>query len=624
MVNGLRDGKLVIDGEGFIRMANSAAATLLGRAEESLLGVNVIALINECSQRVLMERSGTCSACWLHASLTPFQCHAQWKHGDGTTLPIQIVINRYSNGGQPEYLAILQEASGKRPVRTRPAGAFDVFAGLGKPIASNEDDAPGEGESHLAKGVFAHIFASAAIGMVICDPGGRFLMANPAACGILGRGEDELLNMSLPQVCHAEAADRCRRLIWYLVTSEHDSCNDELCFTRKSGESIWGIVALALLRSQDGAPLYLVGQIIDDTARKQACEALRTGEARLSHAHRMAQLGQWEWDMMTNGLQCSDEFFRIFGIRRAQFHGRMDDLIDRVHPDDRAAVLAEIGTAAAQLRTYSIDHRILLPDGSIRVVHEQGEPVGMSAGQPQRMIGTVQDITERKSIEQALIDSQQKLRDLAAHHEIVREDERRRITREVHEELGQLLTALKMDVSLLQMNLGDRPEALVKLAEMRKLVEMTIAMVRNVVTELRPAALNLGLVPAIEWLMEQFSQRTGIACRFEKCRYHGGFDDATTTAVFRIVQECLANVACHAKATEAAITLEDEDDRLVLSISDDGHGFDPDAVSGKRTFGLLGMRERALMLGGEFRIESAPGQGTTLRIEIPSRGADEK
>ncbi|HWT38053.1 MAG TPA: response regulator [Paraburkholderia sp.] len=230
------------------------------------------------------------------------------------------------------------------------------------------------------------------------------------------------------------------------------------------------------------------------------------------------------------------------------------------------------------------------------------------------------DITGRKQMEQELVESREQQRELSAYMEAIREEERKRIAMEIHDELGQLLTALKMDVSLLKMRLAHDAEATKKADDMRELVEGTIWMVRNVASHLRPAALNFGIVSALEWLVDEFNRRNAIPCEL---RIEGGepaLSDAPATAVFRIVQASLTNVARHAKATHVDVSLVSTADRLELRVRDDGRGFDREAARRGYSYGLLGMYERARLIGATLSIDSAPGAGTTVSIHIPLDG----
>lgn len=298
----------------------------------------------------------------------------------------------------------------------------------------------------------------------------------------------------------------------------------------------------------------------------------------------------------------------LFGYARDELLGQP---VEKLMPERFRDVHANYGAAyVAAPRPRAMGDNLALfgrhRDGREFPVEVSLSPLQTTDGP--YVISAIRDITGRRQAEATL-------RDLAAHRDAVREEERKRIAGDIHDELGSLLTALKMDISLLRMELGGNPAAGQRLAQMRELTEHTIRMVRQVATRLRPTALNLGLVAALEWLLEDFGQRTGIACRLD-ADAEANLDDAQTTAVFRIVQESLTNVARHAQAGEVEVSLQRSGEGLELTVADDGRGFDTRAVA-NGSFGLLGIRERALALGGRVAVLSAPGSGTRVNIWIP-------
>lgn len=224
------------------------------------------------------------------------------------------------------------------------------------------------------------------------------------------------------------------------------------------------------------------------------------------------------------------------------------------------------------------------------------------------VVGAIRDVSGRLMAEAAL-------RELAAHSDAVREEERKRIAGEIHDELGALLTGIKMEMSLLRTDLGGNEGAGRRLAQVRETVREALARVRQVATQLRPSALNLGLVPALEWLVEDFGRRSGLAAHL-LADGETPMGDAQATAVFRIVQESLTNVGRHAMAARVDVILKHTGKGLDLTVADDGCGFDTGAVQGA-SFGLMGMRERALALGGRVAVASSPGKGTRVSIWIP-------
>jgi len=208
---------------------------------------------------------------------------------------------------------------------------------------------------------------------------------------------------------------------------------------------------------------------------------------------------------------------------------------------------------------------------------------------------------------------------LAQHEQTRREEDRARMAREVHDELGQALTGLKMDLAWLQKHTDPKQKDLLqKLGDMSDLVDTTIQGVRRIATELRPGVLDdLGLVPAMEWQLQEFQKRSGIRCKFIPSLEEVALDAEETTVLFRILQEALTNVARHASATRVEVSLDEEQGYVCLRVQDNGRGITDSEVNGSRSFGLMGMRERVKLRSGDFYIEGTPGQGTTVVIKLP-------
>ncbi len=242
----------------------------------------------------------------------------------------------------------------------------------------------------------------------------------------------------------------------------------------------------------------------------------------------------------------------------------------------------------------------------------------MDLGDEPFMQATVRDITERKRTETELREYQQLLRELAAQAVASREAELKHIAREVHDELGQLLTALRMDISLLRIQFGERdPALMIKIQDILVLVDKAIGGVRDVARNLRPPALDMGIVPALTWLIDEFSARTDIPCMLRVVEEPAGLDDACIVTLFRIVQESLTNIARYAKAALVEITVRQREEGVVVEIRDDGIGFDLDAVAGKKSFGLMGMKERAIAVCGKVQVCSTPLSGTVVSVQVP-------
>lgn len=233
------------------------------------------------------------------------------------------------------------------------------------------------------------------------------------------------------------------------------------------------------------------------------------------------------------------------------------------------------------------------------------------------------NITALKETERRLSESQQQLRQLATRSEAVREEERKYLTREIHDELGQYLSALRLGVSVLEMQFGSANPALAERTRaLTGLVDSTIQVVRNIVGRLRPGALDMGIVSALEWLVEQFRENNEASCQLHVDEARIQLDEVRATELFRIVQESLTNIRKYARASHVSVSLKlQRDDMLVLRIIDDGIGIAAPTLAKPMSHGLLGMRERALLLGGILNIRRGRGdRGTCIEVYIPLRG----
>jgi PAS domain S-box-containing protein len=227
------------------------------------------------------------------------------------------------------------------------------------------------------------------------------------------------------------------------------------------------------------------------------------------------------------------------------------------------------------------------------------------------------DISER-------LKARTRLRSLSAHLESVREEEKARIAREVHDELGQILTVLRLETSMCEIGFADRdPKFAERLATMKRLIESTFQIVRDVATALRPPVLDAGIASAIEWQARRFESRSGLTCLVSVPDAPLELDDGRATGLFRILQEALTNVLRHADASTVTVGLSCSDGTICMSVADDGKGFDPSRQPAERSFGLVGIRERVLLLGGEVDLDSQPGQGTTLVVRLPQTRTEE-
>ncbi len=265
-------------------------------------------------------------------------------------------------------------------------------------------------------------------------------------------------------------------------------------------------------------------------------------------------------------------------------------------------------------------------------IHGKDE-IGMLAQTFNAMAGSIMEktgrmrgeISERKRAEDRLKSSRERLRNLSTHLQSVREDERKGVAREIHDELGQALTTLKLDLSLLRDEIGpDARDAERRIASMVDICDATIKSVKRIITELRPRLLDdLGLTAAMEWMSEEFQRRTGIVCRISIIPGEIVLDPERSTAIFRIFQETLTNIGRHSHATAIDAVLRRTGDTITLEVRDNGRGISEEQIQDPRSFGLIGMRERAKYFGGNLTIEGTPHTGTivTVSLEAHPEGA---
>jgi PAS domain S-box-containing protein len=389
---------------------------------------------------------------------------------------------------------------------------------------------------------------------------------------------------------------------------------------RKDGTRIDVSLTASPIKNKAGEVVGISKIARDITKEKMAAGKLRRNEMMLQSAQRIAQMGSWELDIETGTLNWSQEMYRMFGFNPVEPLSR-EKILQCVHPED----LESIKNLRRNLRPFTIEYRIIRPDGQVRFLQARGEVIYDSEGKPVKVMGTSQDITDRRRADEQLRASREQMRALSAHLQFIREEERTRIAREVHDELGQVLTALKMDLSLLNHKLLESSAILPRrilyeeIKSMSKKVDATIKSVRKIVTELRPEVLDhLGLRSAIEWQAQEFQARSGIECKLDpNVETVEVGDRDSETAIFRILQEALTNVARHSGANHVDIFLTRLNGELILEVKDNGRGLTDDDLSKTRSFGLLGMRERALFLGGDVEVTGFPGKGTTVKVRVP-------
>lgn len=350
----------------------------------------------------------------------------------------------------------------------------------------------------------------------------------------------------------------------------------------------------------------------DITERKNAEIKLIKSEERYRSLIEQASDFIMITDQQGNFLDVNSNFFKTFGYTKDELLARnISHVIDpgQLKNDPvRFDLLMKGQSVLRERRMMSRDGTIIEVEANVKML-----PDG-------RILAIAREITERKKAKSELEQSYKAIRQLTEHIQNIREEERTNIAREIHDELGQRLTVLKMDVSWLENELADTNNSNIKLKlqNLLDLLDSTLNTVKRISSELRPSLLDdMGLATAMEWHLNEFRKRAAIKTKFEKPQEEILLPDSIKTGLFRIFQESLTNVARHANAKNIDVFLQQINGEVVLRIKDDGQGFDKEKVINKKTLGILGMEERSFMMGGHYRISSEPGIGTLVTVSVP-------
>jgi PAS domain S-box-containing protein len=375
-----------------------------------------------------------------------------------------------------------------------------------------------------------------------------------------------------------------------------------------------------LLDEPGGPAVQLV--VRDITERRRAEAALRQSEERLTLAFVGAQEGVWDWNLETGAVVYSPRWKQMLGYADDEIEPHISAWERLLHPDDRALADQLNERVARGDPTYEGEFRLRHKEGHYVNVLSRGYPVRREAGGPVvRIVGTHFDLTERQRAE-----AERARTEMLARLIFAQEDERRRIAREMHDQFGEQLTTLSLRIAALKESSQNQPELRAQVDALEAVAQQLDRDVDQLVWALRPTALDdLGLRAAVANYVQDWSARVGIAAELHTS---GLMDERlpseAETALYRIAQEALTNVARHSRARNVEVILERRPDCVLLVIEDDGVGFDPgEAGTSKQGFGLLGMQERALLVGATLELESYVGKGTTILVRMAAPRRDD-
>jgi two-component system sensor histidine kinase UhpB len=462
------------------------------------------------------------------------------------------------------------------------------------------------------------LIMNAALDAIVCiDTNGEIIFWNPMAEKIFGWKDNEVLGRRLSDIIIPEPLRKMHEsgMAHYKKTGEEHVLNTLLELNAINREGKTFPVELTILPIRQGEEEFFCGFIRDISTRKKSEQEIKNSELRFRSLIEKGNEIIAMHDREGNVIYISPSIEKLMGYTAEGRVGK--NAFEFIHPDDVQRIKKILGklvanpgsTATAQWRQQHADGSWHWMEGvATNLLHDPA--VGA-------VVHNFRDISERERIETELIEKNTELQKLSAYLQHVREEERKYIAREVHDEIGQLVSALKIDIDWVNIKIPELDASAQKrIDHATKTIEVLIASIRKIASSLRPSILDdFGLNAAVEWQCREIRNVNGIQCIFNT-----DFDDKnlsieTKTELFRITQESLTNVMRHSQAENVAVEITEDEEGIHLKIIDDGKGFDTTVT--KNTLGLIGLRERAVSLNGSLRIESEPGKGTIVSATIP-------
>jgi PAS domain S-box-containing protein len=580
ILDGALDAFILVDTGGVIRQWNRQAEQVFGWEESEAIGRTLTETIIPLRYHEEHAQGLARFAATGKGRLLNRRIEITARSRDGREFPIELTIAAVRHGDTQLFGAFVREITERQQVEERLR--FQAT------ILQNVPDS-----------------------IIAIDLEGRVMYWNDGATALFGYTTDEMLGQTLERLYPDAGLDGLAADIKQIL--EGQVLIKDWNGRRRDGSPVCVDVKTAVMRDTHGQAIGLLGVGKDITERKVTEDRLRFQSTILSNVRD---------SVIVTDLSGRVQFWNtgaeaVFGYTAEEIVGRSVAILyedgDSYPVDLQRIQDGEVSSGEWQRRrkdgtTVWIDSkRVVLRD-------PRGQAIGI--------LGVSKEITERKQADEALRATHERLRDFAGRMRSVREQERTLMARQIHDELGQVLTALGMDVAWLEARLPAQDQPLVeKCRAMAAIIEGTIGRVRTLATELRPAVLDdLGLLAAIEWETQQFARRTGIACTLDLPATLSPLDADRSTDLFRILQEALTNVVRHAAAQHVDVQVRETPAELVLGVSDDGRGIATAEATSPRSLGLLGMRERALLWNGSVDVRARPQGGTSVIVQLPLAG----
>jgi len=472
-----------------------------------------------------------------------------------------------------------------------------------------------------------NIIEKSPIAVWISNSSGTLIQLNQACCDLLNITDDDVVgkynifedNIVEEQGFMPLVRDVFEKGTTVNFTLEYDSAQLKRLPLQRTTYVILEI-SISAIRNDHGEITNAVIQQVDITERKRAEESLQESESKYRSLVETAGAGVASVDLQGNLTYVNNTFIEMMGYTAEELAGK--PFLNFIHPADSKQLQDKFLTGMEKPENRpDLEFRALHKNGNYLWLYSSPTPL-IVEGNLTGFTAIATDITDRKYTESELLVTHDQLRNLAARLQISREDERKSIAAEIHDDLGQSLTALQIDLSWLIKRMPlDQKKLLEKAESMLKLVKVTDERVREIATELRPPTLDeLGLVTAVQSYLREFKQKTGIKYEFSSEPGEITLDTNISIALFRVLQGALINTAKHAKATLVKISLVEQTGGLYMEISDNGRGITEKELVSRKSIGIIGMRERIAIFGGSLQIEGRPGKGTTVKVKIPVQG----
>ncbi|MBK7981881.1 MAG: PAS domain S-box protein [Ignavibacteriae bacterium] len=586
-VENVNIGVTRFDDNGKIIFANRHTCNYLGYTKDEILSLYAFDIDKNLNMQNVIKNKNS----WIKNQFNPIETLHTKK--DGTTLPVEVALSYFSYNEKLYVFAFVKDITEQKTAALklmREKNILKIFI----------DNAP------------------AAIAMF--DNEMRYISASKRYCvdfnlkqsNIIGKCHYDIfpeINENWKQIhrrCLAGSIERSNEDAFQRLDGKIDWLRWEVRPWYEADNSIGGII--------------IFSELI--TKQKQTENDLKLSEQRLNVALEGAELGTWLWNVKTDETVFNNRWAEMLGYLKSEISENFYNWESRIHPDDLPFVKILLDNhLLGKTKFYESEHRLKHKNGKWIWILDKGKIIERDQkGQPLILAGTHLDITAKKEAEIELVNARNQLKALFANIDRITEEERKTLARDLHDELGQVLTSLKMNISFLKSKIEqksyDDVKILLELEEMTNIIDLSKTNVKNLIRSLRPECLdNLGLIPALNYLIDEFRKATKITMDFKHNFEELKIDAQKENTIYRVIQESLTNISKHSKASKSQIIILMNDNKINVTISDNGIGFQGNELKKINSFGIIGIKERLSQIGSELKIDSNE-TGTILNFEI--------